>query len=693
MEQGAKIFISYSHQDNMCAKGIARYLQRHGYHVWIDSEQLILGKEWAASVDKALEESDAVIAILSANSVRRREVLREISITMERIDSSKVEEKRCNLYFVAVGDIHSSWFGDYNSDNTKKILQHLQRYQYVRLDAKGNITIRAMEHLMKVLHSVGLLQNATFSPIYNDEYNEYIYENGVPEKAYDNEGNNFYYKVRPSDLSLSTVFPFALDNQWLPDEVIKNSELKSAFLSIGFASEMIKEFMLGYQRECLYLSLFHSRQIIINKASLLNSSCLQRYYIPQEDEEREFWDKERKAFKKLIQSGSIILFLYGDDEISPFVNTMPLYSTEEVATRAWNKLCRDVSPYCIRENWDNPKDEHSIELLKFCTTLAINKEKNMMLAKNFRFNEVQLKEFLSVLKAIEMQVYCQTHMNGVGQETNISGYSRSSFYKSYVVKEKNECKRDPVRNCLVDENKPFAFQLKKIVDVYYNSIFSNYFKCWALFPKDTNPEDSFIHQMYLTHGDKEVSLEELEYAFSEFFEYNNIGMWVQRIGEKKYIDNWDLDKILEFRNKYEWHSYIEILEEINRRSTTWKVDFNEIETLVKRFATCFNEETCVDSANYAYTFRLTIGSKVLDIVWTPKVKKLKEYSGDYFSKGQNSLTIQFQIGDTSIVSDRSDIFLPVNLFDGKTENLKGEDYYQKLCNFFIEQCDFVWISN
>ena len=43
---GKRVFISYSHQDSVCAKGIARFLTRQGYDVWIDVDKLVVGQSW-----------------------------------------------------------------------------------------------------------------------------------------------------------------------------------------------------------------------------------------------------------------------------------------------------------------------------------------------------------------------------------------------------------------------------------------------------------------------------------------------------------------------------------------------------------------------------------------------------------------------------------------------------------------------
>lgn len=118
-----------------------------------------------------------------------------------------------------------------------------------------------------------------------------------------------------------------------------------------------------------------------------------------------------------------------------------------------------------------------------------------------------------------------------------------------------------------------------MIDVYYNSIFTNFFNCAALIPSDIRPEDTFIHQLYLTHGLKEVSPDELEYAFSELFGNEAI-----------------LDKIGE-------------------------------------------------------------------------------------------------IGDSTSERNRisESIFLPVKIFDGKTNYIGGNSYLEELSSFLTEQCEFMWI--
>lgn len=202
---------------------------------------------------------------------------------------------------------------------------------------------------------------------------------GMPEKVYDNDAENSFYRVHSSDLAPSAAFPFALDNQWLPDEVISlDSELRGQFLKSGFESEKVQKYLEGFQVQNLYLSLMHTRQIILNRASILNSRGLQGFYCSNND----YNENEKESFSKLLQDGSIAVFLYGENELTPYISELPKYSTMEHSIEAWNKLCTQISMYCIRENWETPVDKHRQELAKQCTTLAFNTETNEILANS-----------------------------------------------------------------------------------------------------------------------------------------------------------------------------------------------------------------------------------------------------------------------------------------------------------------------
>src|SRR5699024_2013024 len=93
----------------------------------------------------------------------------------------------------------------------------------------------------------------------------------------------------------------------------------------------------------------------------------------------------------------------------------------------------------------------------------------------------------------------------------------------------------------------------------------------------------------------------------------------------------------------------------------------------------------------AYTFRICIGSKVLDVICNSNVRKLKTYPGIFFAKNQNSMTVQFFIGDSTSQRNKvsESIFPPLKIFDGRTNYMGGNAYFEGICNFLIDQCGFI----
>ena len=67
-----KVFISYAKPDADRARALYSTLIGKGYDVWFDKESLLPGQIWEEQIRLALQEADAVLLVLSNNSVDRR---------------------------------------------------------------------------------------------------------------------------------------------------------------------------------------------------------------------------------------------------------------------------------------------------------------------------------------------------------------------------------------------------------------------------------------------------------------------------------------------------------------------------------------------------------------------------------------------------------------------------------------------
>jgi hypothetical protein len=81
------VFISYAREDVESAKRLYRDLSQAGLRVWFDKESLLPGQKWEVAVRKAIEASRFFLAVISANSARKKGyVQREFRKAFEILD-------------------------------------------------------------------------------------------------------------------------------------------------------------------------------------------------------------------------------------------------------------------------------------------------------------------------------------------------------------------------------------------------------------------------------------------------------------------------------------------------------------------------------------------------------------------------------------------------------------------------------
>src|SRR5712692_5774960 len=77
-----QVFLSYASPDRELAAELAKRLGKEGYEVWFADGRLFPGDNWSLAIGKALEESDAIVVLLSPESVRSASVRREIEYAL-----------------------------------------------------------------------------------------------------------------------------------------------------------------------------------------------------------------------------------------------------------------------------------------------------------------------------------------------------------------------------------------------------------------------------------------------------------------------------------------------------------------------------------------------------------------------------------------------------------------------------------
>ena len=77
-----KVFVNHSHADAPLAARISRALRRSGLEVWDPDLNLFPGDNWAAEVARALEESEAMVVLLTPAAIASPYVRRNIEYAL-----------------------------------------------------------------------------------------------------------------------------------------------------------------------------------------------------------------------------------------------------------------------------------------------------------------------------------------------------------------------------------------------------------------------------------------------------------------------------------------------------------------------------------------------------------------------------------------------------------------------------------
>ncbi|WP_089729350.1 toll/interleukin-1 receptor domain-containing protein [Candidatus Thiosymbion oneisti] len=76
------VFISYSHEDSEWANTLAERLRSAGFGVWDPETELYPGDNFALKIAEALENADAMVALVSPDAMASEWVRREIDFAL-----------------------------------------------------------------------------------------------------------------------------------------------------------------------------------------------------------------------------------------------------------------------------------------------------------------------------------------------------------------------------------------------------------------------------------------------------------------------------------------------------------------------------------------------------------------------------------------------------------------------------------
>ena len=77
-----KVFISHAHTDEPLVKKVAAALEEAGLEVWDATREILFGDNWADKVAQALQESEAMVVLLTPDALRSNWVRWEVGYAL-----------------------------------------------------------------------------------------------------------------------------------------------------------------------------------------------------------------------------------------------------------------------------------------------------------------------------------------------------------------------------------------------------------------------------------------------------------------------------------------------------------------------------------------------------------------------------------------------------------------------------------
>lgn len=673
----SQCFVSYSHTDMAPVRAVVNALRSAGLSVWFDENgsAIYAGEEWAAFIDQRIREADQCIIFFSRISVNRAQVIRElelmlalnkriIPVCLERVPLSKVKSTEVRTFMEQIQSIHLRSYG-------------------------RHVTRAFLQALLDRLGGPAVLQSA--QPLAEAEEIGYLYEDGLPvrQEYAGPEGPCVLYQLTRGDISPTTVFPRAMDNQYFSDRALRQDGLFQDPQHADPAERRARlaEQKARTQRQELMRSLLHYPQVLLNRAFFLNSPALRHCYCR---EDPAYDAGEERALGRLMDSGALLIYLMRE----PDPTRAPAFDVPEAVIRQWSAFCQRHTPFCLKLDWNEEANgrearrKMEIPFFEFCVNLCNDSYRADWLAQVMGIPEERWPAFRRRLEDVRLTALA----NGVG-------YSRNQFYQHFVTAPGTD-----VSDSFLDPRKPFAVELKKVIDLKYNCNFADACGCLLHEPPDALRRPDLLEDQTGAGGHRrELDFDELSFAISE------LGAQVER--ERAFLpaasrlpraECLTFSAVQRLRaSRVSWSDYSGKITEIARRANEWDVDFGAIldalgyfrEVLGDLAALAAEEGQTMDSVELpeAVSILFQVDQCQLAAVYRRDGSRLLRVSGRGNQASLSPISIRFQYGDRTLEALEETVSSEFLFFQGMTST-GGRVFLDRLTAYLKDEEHFIEVN-
>ena len=245
-----------------------------------------------------------------------------------------------------------------------------------------------------------------------------------------------FNKLSLADLSKASVVPQALDNQWVPSNLLAKMIARGKNL-VDIKTEREKAVRQEWHRALIY-----SDHVVVPLAYLYNNAVVVDDYDDSNN---------RKSFKKLLNDQVIIPFLF--TEKSP--DETPRFDISHQAMNNWREVLTDTQISCVRLNWG----EQETDFKRFSRNFhdyfqrISGQAQTEHLASYFSIKPESFPQFQNLLQRIERSAFKRTIEGGF--------ITRSWLYREFIISQGTNLSEGLYRQEM------FTAIIKKIVDLKY----------------------------------------------------------------------------------------------------------------------------------------------------------------------------------------------------------------------------------
>lgn len=324
--------------------------------------------------------------------------------------------------------------------------------------------------------------------------------------------------INPRDLKKTAIVPQVLDNQWVP-QVLLNTIIDRGKSLKDYKSERKKYVLKEWRRALIY-----SEQVVVNRAFIFNNDVVVDDYDDTEN---------REHFKKLLNSEVIIPYLLYEDE----PRQRPNFAVNEKLWYAWVDIVNETYMSCIRLDWGDQVDDFKRLSRIYHNYIQTLNTRAEHLAGYLGVPDNEIREFQKQLKNIVAYAVDLADQRMI---------TRNDLYREFICADGSNTAEG------FYTNKPYAAQIKQVVDLKYNVNLPDALGRYALTPEDSPSRVTLgdLDDVIRTNIISDENVQEILSALRKMaFSQITSGMYLRSLGLLS------LGDVIKIRDTEEWEAY------------------------------------------------------------------------------------------------------------------------------------------